>query len=111
LELSRQRMREHSLNQFKHVRTCILARELCLLVRANRVAFNAEDAREHCAFIAKLCDEAGCKEQSDLCSKAAEAVLTSEEKYLELCEQSCMKCSESRRPPPRPAPERTAYVA
>ena len=107
MELSRQRMREHTLDQFKHIRTCILARELCLLVRTNRVAFNAEDAREHCAFIAKLCDEAGCKEQSDLCSKAAEAVLTSEEKYLELCEQSCMKCGESR----RPAPERTTYVA
>ena len=107
MELSRQRMREHALNQFKHIRTCILARELCLLVRTNRVAFNAEDARKHCAFITKLCDEAGCKEQSDLCSKAAEAVLTSEEKYLELCEQSCMKCSESR----RPAPERTWYVA
>jgi hypothetical protein len=111
LELSRQRMREHTLNQFKHIRTCILARELCLLVRTNRVAFNAEDAREHCAFIAKLCSEASCKEQSDLCSKAAEAVLTSEEKYLELCEQSCMKCGESKRTPPRPAPERTAYVA
>ena len=104
-------MREHALNEFKHVRTCILARELCLLVRTNRVAFNAEDARDHCTFIAKLCGEAGCKEQSDLCSKAAEAVLTSEEKYLELCKQSCMKCSESGRTPPRPAPERTAYVA
>ena len=111
LELSRQRMREYALSQFKHVRTCILARELCLLVRTNRVAFNAEDAREHCAFIAKLCSEAGCKEQSDLCSKAAEAVLTSEERYLGLCGQSCMKCGESRRTPPRPAPERTAYVA
>lgn len=107
MELSRQRMREDTLNQFKHIRTCILARELCLLVRTNRAAFSAEDAREHCTFIAKLCDEAGCKEQSDLCSKAAEAVLTSEEKYLELCEQSCMKCGESR----GPAPERTAYVA
>jgi len=104
-------MRRHTLDQFKHVRTCVLARELCLLVRTNRVAFNAEDVRERCAFIAKLCGEAGCKEQSDLCSKAAEAVLTSEEKYLELCEQSSMKCGESRRPAPRPSPERTAYVA
>lgn len=72
VELSRQRMRERTLNQFKHIRTCILARELCLLVRTNRAAFSAEDAREHRAFIAKLCDEAGCKEQSDLCSKASE---------------------------------------
>jgi hypothetical protein len=111
LELSRQRMREDSLDQFKHIRTCVLASELCLLVRTSRVAFNAEDAREHCTFIAGLCKEAGCEEQSDLCSKAAEAVLTNEEKYLELCEQSCMKCGESRRPAPRLPPERTAYVA
>lgn len=101
------KMREHTLNQFKHIRTCILARELCLLLRTNGAAFSVEDTREHCAFIAKLCDEASCKEQSDLCSKAAETVLTSEEKYLELCEQSSMKCGESR----RTAPERTAYVA
>jgi hypothetical protein len=33
-----------------------------------------------------------------LCGKAAEAVLTSEEKYLEICQQSCMKCGEERRP-------------
>jgi len=111
LELSRQRMREHALNRFKYVKTCILARELCLLVRTNRVASNAKDAHECCAFISQLCKEAGCEEPSDLCGKAAEAVLASEEKYLELCEQSCMKCGESRRPAPRPAPERTMYVA
>jgi len=106
LELSRQRMRKRTLNQFKHIRTCILARELCLLVRTNRVVFNAKDAHECCAFVSKLCKEAGCEEPGDLCGKAAEAVLTSEEKYLQLCEQSSMKCGESR----RPAPERTAYV-
>ena len=107
MELSRQRTREHALNQFKHIRTCILARELCLLVRTNRVAFNVEDAHECCGFVAKLCKEAGCEEPADLCGKAAESVLASEEKYLELCSQSCMKCGESR----RPAPKRTMYVA
>jgi len=86
-----------------------LARELCLLVRTNRVALNPEDVRECCLFISKLCEEAGCKEPSDLCRKAAEAVLTDEEKYLELCRQSCMKCGESRRPR-REAARRTYVV-
>jgi hypothetical protein len=108
LELSRKKMREQALNRFKYLRTCVLARELCLLVRANRVTFNIEDVHDSCAFISQLCQEAGCKEPSALCSKAAEAVLTSEEKYLELCEQSCGKCSESRRPK-RPQREENAY--
>ncbi len=108
LELSRQKMREQALNQFKYLRTCVLARELCLLVRANRVTFDIKDVNNSCAFVAKLCREAGCEEPSALCSKAAKAVLTSEEKYLELCEQSCGKCSESRRPK-RPQREENAY--
>jgi hypothetical protein len=108
LELSRKKMREQALNRFQYLRTCVLARELCLLVRANRVTFNIEDVHDCCAFVAELCHEAGCKEPSELCSKAAEAVLTSEEKYLELCKQSCEKCSESRRPK-RPQREENAY--
>lgn len=108
LELSRKRMREKTLNRFRHLRTCVLARELCLLVRANRVTFNVEDAHDCCGFIAKLCQEAGCNEAGELCGKAAEAVLTSEEKYLELCGQSCGKCSESRRPK-RPRRAENAY--
>ena len=110
LELSRRKMRESALDRFKHIRTCVLARELCLLVRTNRMSFDVRDAHDCCSFVAGLCREAGCQEPSDLCSKAAEAVLTSEEKYLELCSQSCMKCGESRRPVPR-APKRTMYVA
>ncbi len=111
LELSRQRMREKALDRFKHLRTCVLARELCLLVRANRVTFDVKDAHDCCAFVAKLCREAGCEEPSELCSKAAEAVLTSEERYLELCEQSCKKCSESRRPRKPQRAETGYYVA
>ena len=111
LEITRQKMREHTLDRFKHIRTCVLARELCMLVRANRVALTKEDAHQCCSFIAKLCKEAGCDEPSELCSKAAEAVLGSEEEYLKLCEQSMRKCSESRRPR-RVGPERQVhYVA
>jgi hypothetical protein len=110
LKLSRQRARKRVLEQFKHIRTCVLARELCLLVRTNRAVLNKKDVRDCCSFISKLCREAGCKEPSDLCAKAAETVMESEETYLKLCEQSCKKCSESRRPG-RPPPERTVYVA
>lgn len=111
LDLSRQRMREKALDQFKHLRTCVLARELCLLVRANRVTFDVKDAHECCTLIAKLCREADCKEPSELCSKAAEAVLASEEKYLELCGQSCGKCGESKRPKKSRRTENRYYVA
>jgi len=108
LELSRQRLREQVLSRFKYIRTCVLARELCLLVRTNRMAFNLKDAHDCCAFISQLCAEAGCKEPSDLCKKAAHAVLDSEEKYLELCAQSVVKCGETRRPRPQ---KKTQYVA
>lgn len=110
LELSRQKARKQVLNQFKHFRTCVLARELCLLVRTHRAVLNKKDVRDCCSFISKLCKGAGCKEPSELCEKAAEAVMESEEKYLELCEQSCKKCSESRQPG-KPMLKRRAYVA
>ena len=109
MELSRQQLREQALQRFKYVRTCILARELCLLVRTNRVAFNMKDAEDCCKFISTLCSEAGCEEQSQLCAKAAEAVGESEEKYLDLCQQSCMKCGESRKPVQKKA--QNNYVA
>jgi len=107
LELSRQKLREQTLSQFKYVKTCILARELCLLVRTNRVAFNVKDAQACCAFISSLCKEAGCTEQSDLCLKASDAVASSEEKYLELCVVSCRKCGEQK----QPMPKKSGYVA
>jgi hypothetical protein len=107
LELSRQKLREQALNHFKYIKTCILARELCLLVRTNRVAFNIKDAQACCSFISSLCKEAGCTEQSDLCSKAAEAVGASEEKYLGLCMLSCRKCGEQK----QPTQKKSAYVA
>lgn len=77
-------------------------------MRTNRVAFDAKDAHECCNFVSQLCKEAGCEEQSDLCGKAAEAISESEERYLDLCAQSCMKCGESRRPR---AKKPTNYVA
>ncbi|NIP67058.1 hypothetical protein GWN63_03250 [Candidatus Bathyarchaeota archaeon] len=111
LEITRQKMREQTLGRFKHVRTCVLARELCMLVRANRVALNKEDVQECCSLIAGLCREAECNEPSQLCTKAAEAVLESEENYLEFCAESCRKCSESRQPKNLKPERQTHYVA
>jgi hypothetical protein len=91
LELTRKRVRNQALRRFKHTRTCVLARELCLLVRTNRVVLEKEDVHTCCGFISKLCKEAGCEEASELCAKAAEAVLRSEETYLDLCAQSLRK--------------------
>lgn len=104
LELTRQKMRERALEQFKQLKTCVLARELCVLVRLNRASFNKEDAKECCEFISKLCKEAGCEEPSEICRKAAEAVMKNEEIYLELCSESCRKCGESKQPR-KPKPE------
>ncbi len=108
LEISRKKLREEVLNRVKYVKNCVLARELCLLIRTNRAVLEPKDVQEICLFIAGLCKEEGCNEPSELCRKAAEAISTGdEEKYLELCAQSAMKCGESR----RPTPKRETYVA
>jgi len=110
LELTVERARRQALDQFKYARTCMLARELCYVIRMERVVFEREDVHKCCRLVSELCKEAGCDEACDMCAKAAEAVLASEETYLELCEQSCKKCSESRQPK-TPQLGKTTYVA
>jgi hypothetical protein len=108
VEISRKKMRQEVLERIKYVETCVMARELCLLVRTNRAVLEPKDVQEVCRRISKLCKEVGCSEPSELCQKAAEAVTTKdEEKYLELCAQSCVKCGEAK----RPTPKRETYVA
>jgi hypothetical protein len=108
LEISRKKLREEVLERIKYVQTCVLAREICLLVRTNRAVLEPKDVQEICLSVSKLCKECGCPEASELCSKAAEAVNSKDEsKYLELCAQSCMKCGEAK----RPAPKKATYVA
>jgi hypothetical protein len=109
LELARQEMRKLALDNFKQVRTCVLARELCLLVRNSRPFLNAEDVCDCCSFISKLCREAGCREASDLCAEAAETVVNDEKTHLELCEKSCMLCYEGRFPA-EPHVETAPYI-
>jgi hypothetical protein len=107
LELSRKKLREGFLTRVKYIKTCVLARELCLLVRTNRAVLNPKDVHDTCLYISGLCKEHGCEEPSELCRKAAEAVLTDEKEYLEICTQSCMKCGEAR----KPRPKKSTYVA
>lgn len=108
MEISRRQMREEVLRRINYVKNCVLARELCLLIRTNRAVLEPEDVKEICGFISNLCREEGCEEPSELCRKAAEAIgMKDEVKYLELCAQSCRKCGESR----RPTPKKAAYVA
>ena len=108
LEISRKKLREEVLERIKYVKTCVLARELCLLVRTNRAVLDPKDVHDICFHISSLCKEEGCEEPSELCRKAAESVGSVDEaKYLELCAQSCMKCGEAR----KPAPKKATYVA
>ncbi|OGD45113.1 hypothetical protein A3K79_01175 [Candidatus Bathyarchaeota archaeon RBG_13_46_16b] len=99
MEISRKKMREEVLERIKYVKTCVLARETCLLMRTQRAVLEPKDVQEVCMSISKLCKDSGCQEPSELCRKAAEAVGTEDEvKYLELCAQSCVKCGEARKP-------------
>jgi hypothetical protein len=108
LEISRKKLREEVLERLKYIKTCVMARELCLLVRTNRAVLEPKDVKDICLYISNLCKEEGCEEPSEICHKAAEAVGSGEEeKYLELCAQSCVKCGEAR----RPAPKKATYVA
>jgi hypothetical protein len=108
VEISRRKLREEVLERIKYVKTCVMARELCLLVRTNRAVLEPKDVKEVCSYVSNLCGEEGCAEPSEICQKAAEAVGSKdEEKYLELCAQSCLKCGEAK----RPTPKRETYVA
>jgi len=108
VEISRKKMREEVLEKIKYLKTCAMARELCLLIRANRAVLELKDVQEVCCYISTLCKEEGCSEASELCRKAAESVGSkNEDKYLELCTQSCVKCGEAK----RPSPKRETYVA
>ncbi len=108
MEISRKKLREEVLERIKYVKNCVMARELCLLVRTNRAVLEPEDVREVCQYISNLCKEEGCSEPSELCRKAVDAINSrDEEKYLEQCMQSCLKCGEAR----RPTPKKEAYVA
>jgi hypothetical protein len=108
VEISRKKLRAEVLERIKYVKTCVMARELCLIVRTNRAVLEPKDVQEVCRYISNLCKEEGCSDASELCQKAAAAVGSKDEKkYLELCAQSCVKCGEAK----RPTPKKDAYVA
>ena len=108
MEISRKKMRDEVLERVKYVKTCVMSRELCLLVRTNRAVLEPKDVKDICSYVSNLCKEEGCSEPGELCQKAAGAIGSKEEeKYLELCAQSCLKCGEAK----RPTPKRETYVA
>jgi len=108
VEISRKKLRAEVLKRIKYVKTCVMARELCLLVRSNRAVLEPQDVREICLYISNKCKEEGCDEPGDLCMRAANAINSKdEEKYLDLCAQSCIKCGEAK----RPAPKKNDYVS
>lgn len=108
MEISRKNLRNEVLDRIKYVKTCVMARELCLLVRTNRAVLEPKDVQEICQYISKLCKEEGCNEPSEMCTKATNAISKADEqKYLDLCAQSCVKCGEAK----RPQPKKDAYVA
>ncbi|MDR1992133.1 MAG: hypothetical protein LBQ98_01315 [Nitrososphaerota archaeon] len=98
MEISRKRLREEVLERIKFMKTCVLARELCLVTRTQRAVLEPQDVKDICQYISELCHENDCKEPSELCAKAATTMgLGDERKYLDLCTQSCVKCGEDRR--------------
>lgn len=108
LEISRKKLREEVLKRVRFVKTCVLAREMCLLVRTNRAVLNQEDVKKICLEISRLCREEGCQDASEMCRKASEALGSGNEaKYLEICAQSCLKCGEAR----KPTPKKSTYVS
>lgn len=108
MEISRKKLRDEVLDRIKYVKTCVMARELCLLVRTNRAVLEPKDVQDLCRHISVLCEQEGCSEASEFCQKAATAISAKEEeRYLELCAQSCAKCGEAK----RPLPKKEAYVA
>ena len=98
VEISRKKLREEILERIKFIKTCVMARELCLLIRTQRAVLEPQDVKEICQYISELCAKEGCNEPSELCAKAAAIVVENEEKYIDLCAQSCSKCGEARRP-------------
>ena len=57
MEISRKNLRKEVLERIKFVKTCVMARELCLLVRTNRAVLEPEDVKEICTYISNLCKE------------------------------------------------------
>lgn len=112
LKISREKAKRELLDQVNYAKTCVLSRELCLIIRTHRAILEKQDAKDWCGFISDLFEEAGCKKATELCAKAAQAVLESEEKHLLLCEQSCRKCRCSELKVPKKQPlGRAVYVA
>lgn len=107
MKLELQKARENTLKKLNIIRSCGLARNLCMVIRVHRAVLTVEDINKWCSFVSGLCKTVpNCTEQAELCRRAAEAVLKDEQKYLDICMESCKKCGQF-----RPNNARSIYVA
>jgi hypothetical protein len=51
LKISFEKARKETLSQIDHIRTCVLARELCLIIRTQRAVLQKQDVKECCSLI------------------------------------------------------------
>ena len=108
MEISRKNLRNEVLERIKFVRTCVMARELCVLVRTNRAVLEPEMCRKSVVTYRTSAKKKAAVNQATYATKAAKAIGSGdEEKYLDLCAQSCVKCGEAKSPRPKNDP----YVA
>ncbi|MGB9672245.1 MAG: hypothetical protein ACPLZY_03770 [Candidatus Norongarragalinales archaeon] len=74
------------------LKTGVLARELCLLIRHNRAVLEPKNLQKICLHISGLCEEVECNVPSYLAAgQPKPSVPTDEGKYLELCTKSIME--------------------
>jgi len=90
---------ELSRKQFQRQLSCELARTICNSVVRHRAALGVDFVAVSCRYVSALCKgNQDCEAPASICAKAVEALEGKNEKeYLELCAQSCAKCTVSKR--------------
>lgn len=90
---------ELSRKQFQRQLSCELARTICNSVVRHRAALSVDFVAVSCRYVSVLCKgNQDCEAPASICAKAAEALdAKSEKEYLELCAQSCAKCTVSKK--------------
>ncbi len=69
MEISRKNLRNEVLERIKYVKTCVMARELCLLVRTNRAVLEPKDVQEICQYISNYAKKKAAPNQVNCAQK------------------------------------------
>jgi hypothetical protein len=90
---------ELSKKEFQKQLSCELARSICNNMLRHRAALSMEFVSMSCRYVSALCrSNQECTIAATTCAKAAEALVQENEKeYLELCGQSCDRCTLSKK--------------